>query len=470
LPETLDETYERVLRDINKTNRGHAHRLLQCLTVAIRPLHVEELAEVLAVDFDATSRDGIPKLNSDWRWEDQQQAVLSTCSSLISIVDEGRSRVVQFSHFSVKEFLTSKRLASSSGDISQYHIDLGTAHTILAQACLSVLIRLDDQVNKDNVRSIPLGLYAAQHWVRHAQFENVSSSIRNAIEYFFCADIPRSAWLWVYDVFYHGSPFYFSIEIGGRPLYCAALCGLYDMVEYFIAKHPRDINPEGGEKAIPLVAALHGNYFEVAELLLRHGADINVPDDNGWTQLHLASILGPIDRTEWLLGYGADANAKDQWLWTPLHRAVLSDNFKIACLLIEHKADINARDDNETAALHLASQCYTAHSRLNFMRLFLEHGADANVRDSAGSTSLHILAPRQRDPPPVQEVCLLLKYGANIDAENNEGKTALQIAFEEGNHKMVELLIEHGAKRMQDSASPDASYWCGTYFHSSLVD
>ena len=52
LPESLDETYERILEEIQKPNRDHAHRLLQCLVVAIRPLKVEELAEVLAVDFD----------------------------------------------------------------------------------------------------------------------------------------------------------------------------------------------------------------------------------------------------------------------------------------------------------------------------------------------------------------------------------------------------------------------------------
>ena len=49
LPETLDETYERILNEISKANRKHARRLLQCLTVSIRPLHVEELAEVLAL-------------------------------------------------------------------------------------------------------------------------------------------------------------------------------------------------------------------------------------------------------------------------------------------------------------------------------------------------------------------------------------------------------------------------------------
>ena len=48
LPESLDETYERILREIKRPSREHAHRLLQCLTVAIRPLHVDELAELLA--------------------------------------------------------------------------------------------------------------------------------------------------------------------------------------------------------------------------------------------------------------------------------------------------------------------------------------------------------------------------------------------------------------------------------------
>jgi len=47
LPSTLDETYERVLREINEASREHALCLLQCLAVAHRPLRVEELAEAL---------------------------------------------------------------------------------------------------------------------------------------------------------------------------------------------------------------------------------------------------------------------------------------------------------------------------------------------------------------------------------------------------------------------------------------
>ncbi|KAI9430049.1 hypothetical protein H4582DRAFT_1585767 [Lactarius indigo] len=38
LPESLDETYERILKGINKANRRHAHRLLQCLAAPARSL------------------------------------------------------------------------------------------------------------------------------------------------------------------------------------------------------------------------------------------------------------------------------------------------------------------------------------------------------------------------------------------------------------------------------------------------
>ena len=188
-----------MLREIKKPNRDHARRLLQCLVVAIRPLRVEELAEVLAVDFD--DAEGIPKLKPSWRWEDQEQALLTSCSSLITIVDTGRSRVVQFSHFSVKEFLTSARLATSSQDVSCYHIVLGPAHTIMAQACLSILLRQDNLIEDSSVeKRSPLAGYAAEHWVRHAQFEDVASRIKG-MEYLFDPDKPYfAAWCQLHDI------------------------------------------------------------------------------------------------------------------------------------------------------------------------------------------------------------------------------------------------------------------------------
>ena len=106
LPRTLDETYGRTLLGIDQEKREFVQRLFQCLMVSIRPLRVEELAEILAFRF----HEGAPPIfNLAWRPEDAEE-VMSACSSLIAIVQREERRIVQFSHFSVKEFLTSEQI------------------------------------------------------------------------------------------------------------------------------------------------------------------------------------------------------------------------------------------------------------------------------------------------------------------------------------------------------------------------
>ena len=151
LPRTLDATYERALQNIDEEKWKYAHRLFQCIAVASRPLRVEELAEFLAIDFDVG---GNPTLVADWRPDDPGNTVLLTCSSLITIVTVDGSSVVQFSHFSVQEFLMSSRLASLC--VSRYCISVESAHSIVALACLYVLLQLDDHINKRSTEKFPL--------------------------------------------------------------------------------------------------------------------------------------------------------------------------------------------------------------------------------------------------------------------------------------------------------------------------
>ena len=110
----------------------------------------------------------MPKLNPDWRWEDHEEAVLSAGSTFVAIIDHHYSRVVQFAHFSVKEFLTSDRLVASSGDVSRFHIPLDSIHTTPAQACLGVLLQLDDHIDRDSIGGFPLAQYPAEHLVSPA--------------------------------------------------------------------------------------------------------------------------------------------------------------------------------------------------------------------------------------------------------------------------------------------------------------
>lgn len=89
--------------------------------------------------------------------------MLTACSSLIAVVEYKKFHVVQFSHFSVKEFLTSDRLTNSKMDASRYHhIRLEEAHTIMAQACLCVLLRLDYDIDCESIQRFPLAEYAAE--------------------------------------------------------------------------------------------------------------------------------------------------------------------------------------------------------------------------------------------------------------------------------------------------------------------
>ena len=80
----------------------------------------------------------------------------------------------------MKEFLTSDHLANLEADIAQFHIHLELAHTVIVQACLAVLLL--SEYNESVNACSPLHEYAAEHWVEHAQFENVWSRVEDGMQ------------------------------------------------------------------------------------------------------------------------------------------------------------------------------------------------------------------------------------------------------------------------------------------------
>jgi hypothetical protein len=384
LPESLDETYERILKEIGKPNQRLAHRLLQCLVTAVRPLQVKELAEVLAFDFNT---EGIPKLNLGWRWEDQEEAVMSACSSLVMIVKDGDSRVVQFSHFSVKEFLTADRLAEPMRDVSRYHIRLEAAHTILVRACLGVLLQLDDRIDRDSMKSFPLARYAAQYWTTHARIENVSSRIKDGMECLFDADKPHFAtWLWIYNEDKDQRDRSMSTMRPEKPeavpLYYAAMFGFRDLAEHLIAEHPQHVTVRGGEEVTPLHVAASAGHPDILSLLIEHGADMNGQGIYGDTLLHRASQNARLEAGQLLLNRGADIDVQNDYKNTALIYATALGHAEFARMLLERGAMIDARGGGGRTPLHFAA----VNGQIGAVRLLLEHGADVNVRDEEGHT------------------------------------------------------------------------------------
>ena len=436
-----------MLRGIKKAQQDNAHRLLQCLAVAVRPLRVEELAEILAFDFQAPNSGGIPTLREDWREDDEEEAVLSTCSSLIAVVPSGRFRVVQFSHFSVKEYLTSPRLSRSHGDVSRFYIDLDAAHTIMARACLAILLRLDEHADDGSRKGFPLVGYAAEHWAEHARLDAVAPRVRDGTDDLFDTSKPHfAAWLRVHDLdedrLHFSAP---KAHHNGSPLYYAALCGLRDLVERLITKHPEQVNAVGGRIVAPLPAALYKGHFGVATLLHMHGAAVDIRDVLGRTPLYCASLDGLVDVMRWLLNHGADANALRDGGQTPLQSAATSSMLEAVQLLLDHKANVNSRDD--AGKTPLSGTIFYGHSAqeesaVDVVRQLLEHGADPNdtgARSSSHSTLLHLASFYGW----FEVARLLHKYGAKADEKDEEGKTPFQIASEKGYHEIAELLSEH---------------------------
>jgi ankyrin repeat protein len=384
--------------------------LLQCLVAAVRPLRVGELAEVLTFDFKA---EGIPKLNPGWRWEDQEEAVMSACSSLVAIVKDGDLRIVQFSHFSVKEFLTANRLADPIRDVSRYHIRLDAAHTILAQACLGVLLRLDDHVDRDSIENFPLARYAAQYWATHARYENTSTRIKDGMECLFDADKPHFAtWLWIYneDLGSQSMSTMCPEQPEAFPLYYAARLGFRDLAEHLIAEHPEHVNARGGTEGVPMHVAARAGHTHILSILVEHGADVDV---------------------------------RGKYLYTPLHHAAFDGKLEAGQCLLDRGADVNARIFNDATPLCLVA--LKDPDNVEFARMLLRHGARIEDPDNDLWTPLHRAVRRNS----IQIVRLLLEHGADVNARDKSGETPSQVGSQMGHHEIVELLSKYGAKSVE---------------------
>jgi ankyrin repeat protein len=493
LPKSLDATYERVLDEIHSTNQGrHAHRLLQCLAVAMRPLRVEVLAEVLAFELD-TAEEELPSYHPDWRWEDQEHAVLSACSSLITIVKSENSRVIQFSHFSVKEYLTSERLSTASGDVAQYHISLEPAHLILAQACLGVLLSTgtidkegdegsDESASKNSVDSMPLRKYAAEHWTSHTQVGNVSSHLKDTMKTLFDPNKPYfGQWMRINNanIFYPSKQTHLSF---------AALHGFYDVVQHLINRHPEQVT-HNDTSCSPLVSALVSQNFQkhlrIAELLVKHGARAHIRGDPPLCHVIRRSNYGRVNAMQFLLKHGAQVNASDMELMTPLHYAAIVGCPVVARILLEHGADIALRNNDGRVPVHLVSDTdyknegerlilarlllagrradvnvedicgntplpfASYFGRPKFVQLLLDHGANAHTANAVGRNPLHQLRPLLSKVDP-QDVCrvtrLLLEQGVDVNVLDMNHETPLHVASSCGLLENVQLLLECGAK------------------------
>jgi ankyrin repeat protein len=309
---------------------------------------------------------------------------------------------------------------------------------------------LGELVDEHNIEDkFPLARYAAEHWVDHAQFENVSSHIREGMEQLFDPDVSYfTAWLQLHDIdteplfgslLYEFAPSSYRRSNSATPLYYAALCGFDDLAEQLVIKHPQQVYTTGGYFVSPLGAALRGGHLKIAQSLYERGADVDVQGSDDQTLLYGATWSRHLEIVQWLLSRGANPNVRDKiYGLTPQHSAAAFGLVEISRLLLQYKADSNAQDHHERTPLRVASD----QGHVNVARLLLEHGADVDARGDIRNTSLH----RASYSGHLDVARLLVEHGANIDAEDGKGRTALQVASESGHHDIAKFLSDHGSK------------------------
>ena len=434
MPKTLDETYQRTLREIKEANWEFAHRVFQFVSVASRPLRVEELSELLAFDFDAKP---IPEYHEDLRSEDPVHTVLSTCSSLLAIVDVGypSTKVIQFSHFSVKEYLTSTRLYEASDTISRrYHISMTPAHTLTTQACLGILLHLDnDSITGDDHGKWPLAKYAADYWAGHARFEGVAQNVEDGLKQLFDPSKPHLA----VCISIHDPREQRYRQAGwlltplGTPLHYAAIWGLHFIVGFLIIELLQNVHSQDfTDDATPLHLASSSGHIKVTQMLIKYGADVTAQDKNGETPLHLASLYGRVEVVRMLIKSGADVAAPNKALMTPLHLASCYGRVEVARMLIESNADMAAQNEDGHTPLHMASQ----NGQVEAVRMLIELGADMAAQNRNKQTPLHLALE-------VEVARMLIERGADLAAQDNNGETRLHQAMRSIQVEVASMLL-----------------------------
>lgn len=154
-----------------------------------------------------------------------------------------------------------------------------------------------------------------------------------------------------------------------------------------------------------LLQALYRGESEQVEKLLAADPELDVFE---------AAAFGRDDRLLGLLDEDPTrANAFGDDGFHPLGLACFFGHLEAARLLLERGADVNALSTNEhvqTAAIHAsAAAAGDEATRYELVKLALEHGADPNLRQGGGFRAID--AARQNGDSRVEQ--LLLEHGAH---------------------------------------------------------
>ncbi len=461
LPQSLDETYERMLCNIDHGLIEDARRILALLCFAPRPLTVRELIDGIAVEIYHS-----PRLNRKRRLQDSND-IREICLGFIDIglgadptdetyYEKELTSIVRIAHFSVQEYLESDRIRHQKA--RKFSLTSGIEHAEIAQICLIYLLDpalSSSELNETVLKEYPLAQFAATYWYHHYKEAVCSDSkLVNLALKLFQRQETFLTWVRLHDI---DRPWRTRDQINlfmdhiAAPVYYASLLGL-DQVLYELintgqpesmapistSKASKIINAQGGEYGNALQAASAEGHKKVVQQLLDKGAKINAQGGEYGNALQAASAKGHKEVVQQLLNKGAEINAQDEHYGNALQTASTRGHKEVVQQLLNNGAKINAQGGEYGNALQAAS--VEGHKKV--VEQLLDKGAKINAQGGQLGNALQA-ASWTGDEKVMQ---LLLDKGAKINAQGGMFGNALQMASARGHKEVVQQLLNKGAE------------------------
>jgi hypothetical protein len=365
---------------------------------------------VLVIKNDETNEvyDGIADDDSaaDSGNESDSEAVLDGENKLDVVLRRSRlgpQSKIRLAHFSVKEYLISSRIITSTAQ--KFHLDSRISEHFLAQTCITYLLHYAGNDLKsqkvEDLSTFPLLEYAAKSWYIH--FSQGGEANTSPTIFLLSTESIKLDWLRVFDPEEPSIGFFALPNYIGPALYYASTLGLERTVQVLLDAGA-DVNATGGDYGNALQAASLKGYESLVRVLLDRGADVNANGGTYGTALQAASLYGYEKIVQILLDAGANTNASAGLYNSALQAASRGGHERIVRKLLDMGADVNSSGGAYGDALAAAG----GRESETIARILLDAGADVKVNNRAlqtASSSGH-----------VDLVRILLDAGADVHA------------------------------------------------------
>ncbi|KAL9079666.1 MAG: hypothetical protein Q9157_001442 [Trypethelium eluteriae] len=423
LPSDLSETFSRILRKSKGLGAAYQRRILELVSVARRPLAIEELREALSVVPGDTVWNPARLLNDVHK-------TIGCCGCLLSFDEEDLT--VRLMHHSVKQYILSGSKNSTDipftiesaerkmADVILTYLSYGVFETRLSAAVApqietgsapSTIIRstLD---SSNSIQSLALKFLKS----RATPGRDIGSTLaetskllgpRSVDGFHF---LPYAKLYWFQHISCSSDPppadyeHFLKVSEGKMvitnitALILAIRTGREALIKAMLAADDLDVNATDKQDSTPLSWAVkEGRTGVVALLLANEEVYLDCKDSQQRTPLSLAARLGHKAIVQLLLTSDkVDVDSKDLRGRTPLSMVIRQGNKAIVKLLLDtNRVDINSKDNEGRTPISWAA----GEGRKAVIKLLLSTGkVDVNSEDYEGRTPLSWAKRRGHKP------------------------------------------------------------------------